>query len=366
MINTSVSNSDPEPLYMKLNFHNLIISSICIVFTLIFFFLNFAICLMHIRQSFLRQGFFKVIFSKTMLECLTNTIFIIINIIMLIKEEIQIWIFPFIVIFDFSYYSSITYELTTVFYLLCHNGKNEEVQNDEPMDKSLSRDDISLRKPSFKAIHIISILLGFFHAVAFGLFCFYENKDAKDPKKYFYFYYYFYFLPLNADLIWLAFFSINCLYFITSIAYLFLSWNVEQITHHIRLKHFSIYCFISGTLTLIFPVSRLILMINDDLIHKLIMMYVSSFSFLIYLWNNNRFKRNCYYVQRLIGKEGKQCLSKTYVMLKILFCCEKIEQPNFLDLNNSFVFHSLANMEDFIVEPNMDKVDSSSSIEEAF
>lgn len=346
--------------WKSLELNSFIVNIVSISLGVIYLLINFTVSLIHIRQPFLRQGYFKVIFSKSVIDCFVNIFFISINILMLIFKDKYFWWFLIIIFFfDFTYFTSISYECMTVFYLIFHKGKTEEISNDESMEHVLSKEEIAIKKPSFLFIHLLSFLLGGGHSILFGLFAYKVNPNfSPDSFKWF-----LYFLPINTNLIWTAFFTINFVYFIFSIIYLILSWNLEQITEQIRLKNFSIYCFISGCLCLVFPISRMILLFASSDMYLLILMYVTSVFFILYLGHECKFKINCYYVQYILGKEGKNCLSKFVVFIKILFCCEQIEQPNFLDLNNSFVFHSLANMGDFIVDPSLDKVDSSSFLE---
>lgn len=363
MNNTDFPDDNPieEPsFWLSLEFHSLIINGICIFASFIYFFLNFAICLMHIRQQFLRQGFFNVIFSKIILECFTNLIFIFINIIMIIFDESPKRSIPLIFIFDFTYFTSIYYEFLTIIYLLCYKRKSEEAPSDEPMDRVLSRDEIGIKKPTFKVIHILSFILGFLHSGFFVLFCLRQNINLHDFK------WYLYFIPINANLIWTAFFAANFFYFLVSIIYLILSWNVEKITSYIRLKNFSVYCFFASSLSLVFPISRFILTFAMSDLYLIIVMYVTSVLFIVYLGYNCYFRLNCYYVQYILSKEGKYFLNRLIKLLKILFCCEEVDAPNVLDLNNSFICHSLAYISDFITEPNMERFDSSSSVEEVF
>ena len=48
--------------------------------------------------------------------------------------------------------------------------------------------------------------------------------------------------------------------------------------------------------------------------------------------------------------KGKGFCKKINSALKILFCCKQIPSPNFIDLNSSFVYHSLAGFTDFLEE----------------
>ena len=71
--------------------------------------------------------------------------------------------------------------------------------------------------------------------------------------------------------------------------------------------------------------------------------------YFIYL-SHGFFRVNCYYIQYILGEDGKGFCKRFYMGFKILFCCKSIPSPNFIDLNSSYIYHSLANLNDFLTE----------------
>ena len=72
--------------------------------------------------------------------------------------------------------------------------------------------------------------------------------------------------------------------------------------------------------------------------------------YILYLIITSYFRVNCYYIQYVLEEQGKGCCKKAKTGMSIICCCRKIPSPNFVDLNSTFVYHSLANFNDFLQE----------------
>ena len=72
------------------------------------------------------------------------------------------------------------------------------------------------------------------------------------------------------------------------------------------------------------------------------------FLFFIYLIITSLFRLGCYYVQFVLSKAGNTFMNKVCFGLRILFKCQEVPEPNFIDYNSTFVYHSLASNSDFM------------------
>ena len=185
--------------------------------------------------------------------------------------------------------------------------------------------------------------------------CIANNKVNDDNSKVFY-------DQEKKKLFYLFFFVFNIAFFILSIIYCF---TRQKINETIKLKHYSIYCLIFSLISLIFPL-KIILnniiyekgneneddeyeegskKVNEEITD--IMACVYSFLLLFFFMENSYFRLNCYYVQNILSKKGNNCCSKFCLSIQILFTKIKISPPNFIDFNNTFLFHSLSSEKDF-------------------
>ena len=82
--------------------------------------------------------------------------------------------------------------------------------------------------------------------------------------------------------------------------------------------------------------------------------------FLIYLINTCRFRLKRYYVQTILMTKGNNFCDKLSFGLAIFFKNVDIQIPNFIDLNSNYIYHSLANINDFVQE-NEDNVSESNA-----
>ena len=139
--------------------------------------------------------------------------------------------------------------------------------------------------------------------------------------------------------------------------------NKGKVTNHIHLKNFSIYCVFSSIVSLLFPITLIvnIIIIADDE-EQYVFHYIILCGFLVYIIVTCCYRVRCYYVKYILESKGEGFFKRCAFGFRILFLCQKIQVPNFIDLNSSFILHSLANFNDFLREDN---VDSDELIEES-
>jgi hypothetical protein len=201
---------------------------------------------------------------------------------------------------------------------------------------------ILLSSYSFKSIYIIPFLLSILLAVSYIFLIYYFYKDPGEKLEGIP-----YFLGTfnNLELYNLLFYIFHFIYFSISLIYLFLSIDKERISNHIHLKSFSLYCFFSSFISLLFPVLSILKIYFDNA--QYMFSYLLVFIFLFYFLVTSIFRYGCYYIQFILGSYGNGFFLKLNYALKILFCCKKIAQPNFIDYSSSFIYHSLTNINDF-------------------
>lgn len=333
-----------------------------LVFITLSFSINLMIILIHCKQRSLRKGFFVIILVQIVMETLINLILLLIAIVNLFEIKILNLLFSLSVIFNFGYVTLILYNIRIVYYLMTLNQEKEESKNydSEDDDYNTRHNTIVLEQSTFKRFHIFCFLLSIIHTVLYTLKVYNDKKDyIPNNKKWNWFYYY-----LNGDKGYERFclYIYHIIFFIISVPYLFLSYNKSKITEHIYLKRFSLYCTFSAITSLLFPISLLITYIDIIKDNKEIIYFIILAAFLIYLFVTSFFRVNCYYVQHILEENGKGFCRKCSTGIHILFCCKKVPEPNFVDLNSAFVYHSLANINDFLELTNMD-MDSNNSQE---
>ena len=111
------------------------------------------------------------------------------------------------------------------------------------------------------------------------------------------------------------------------------------------MKRFSLYCIFSAIISLLFPISLLIYLLFGE---KDIIFIIILVAFLSYVLVTSFFRVNCYYIQYILEENGKSFLNKWKTGLRILFCCKKISPPNFVYITIAIIYHSLANINDFL------------------
>ena len=348
---------DDDEQEEKKHFHLLnIILVIALSFSLL---INIMIILIHSKQKSLRKGLFIIIFVQIIMEAIINFSLLLMNIIYLTDIERDKWFIVFPLLFNFGYVSNILYNIRIMFYLMTLDKKDDESVNYDLKDDNLENDNnsrvsrqstVSLISHSFISFHFFSFSLSIIHTVVYGLFLIIDNINIENKDKWRWFYYF----MNGSEGIWrLCLYVFHIIFFIISLPYLMLSLNKEKLSDHILLKRFSIYCIFSSLISLLFPTG---VIIHEFTIfkEKEQIFYYLMFVFILYILVTWVFRVNCYYIQYILEQKGKGFCQKCISGFRILFCCESIPSPNFIDLNSSFVYHSLANLNDFMQELTTD------------
>ena len=322
-----------------------------IFFSLIYFLLNFVLLLIHCRQPSLFQGFFIIVCLQIFLEALINVIILLISILYLCNIEKEAFLLIFQILFYFCYTTNILLNIRIIFFLMTSNKEKQELIDYDSDDnystastkgKKSRSSSISFPSYSFKSIYIIPFSLSIIFTGLYLLLTYFFQNDSKEKLEG---------IPYilgssnNLKLYNLLFYIFHFIYFIISLIYLFLSVNKEKVTNHIHLKSFSIYCFFSSFISLLFPVLSILKIYFDNAQH--LYSYLFVLIFLSYFSVTSFFRYGCYYIQFILGRYGNGFFLKLKYALKILFCCKKIAQPNFIDYNSNFIYHSLTNINDF-------------------
>ena len=328
------------------------VNAILVIFLLFSFLINFLIILIHSKENSLRKGFFVVIFIQIIMEAIINLSLLIMNIIYLCQIKTDTWFIIFPILFNFSQVTNILYNIRIMLYLMTLNRKEDEFvnydlkeENNFDRDSKLSHQStIGFIPHSFKSFHYCCFCLSIIHTILYIINLINDQIKIEDDKwKWFY-----YFMNGSDGLKRLVFFAFHIIFFLFSIIYLILSCNKLKISDHILLRRFSLYCVFSSIICLLFPSAMLIDQIYGET--KEDIFFIIMFAFIFYLLVTWYFRLNCYYIQYILEEKGKGFCKKFISGLKILFCCKSIPPPNFIDLNSSFVYHSLATFDDFLEE----------------
>ena len=326
---------------------------ILIVFTTFFFFLNLMILLIHSKQPFLRLGFFIIIFIQIILEGLTNLSLLLMNIIYLCNFNIGQLFIIFPTLFNFSYVSNMLYNIRIIWYLMTLNKEKEEsieyshensvtvTQFSKSSNNIKLKQTIGLVEPSYKSFHIFCFLLSLIHTIFYVLNLLLNDNIENGEWEWFN-----YFTYGSKGYYRLAFFIIHVIYIIISTPYLCFSCKKDTISENILLNSFYIYCILNAINSLVFPLSLILYSFLE--IKELFTLILIAF--IIFIIVTLHFRLNCYYVQTILAQNENTFRAKLISGLKIVFCCKGIPQPNFVDLNSAFIYHSLANANDFLQE----------------
>ena len=336
-----------------------IISLIFIIFNLL---ILITICKMHIKQISIREGYFNIIFTQIIIESLLNATCIVAIVFIMIFDDINYESFYIMsLFFNFFYNVDILYNVQTILYLKKAKNKvdkediyshNEDLSRSEDYNRDNS---IDLKKYSFRRIHFTSLFFTLIQSFIYSILYFefhddganknngMEKKDDNNNHKRKQLKWYFYFIG-NNNLFFLIIFSFNYLFVFFSITYCFLKQTINE---SIKLKNYSIYCFLSSIIGLMFPTKIIISQFIKDNDTNNTINIIYSLLFLIYLLINSHYRVNCYYVQSILSKNGRKFCKKLKYGLTILFTNEIVYSPNFIDFNNSFIYHSLASEKDF-------------------
>ena len=327
------------------------VNIILIVFLFFSLLINFMIILIHLKQKSLRRGFFIIIFVQIILEAIITFSLLIMNIIYLTDIKTDKWFAIFPILFNFGYITNILYNIRIMIYLMTLDKKKDELINYDLKEDTVGDDNASqlsrqstvgFTPHSFKSFHLCCFLLSIIHTIIYSLNLFKDEISVEDFKKWNWFYY---FMNGSGGKKRFFFFIFHYIFFIVSIPYLFLSLNKEKISEHILLKRFSLYCIFSSLISLLFPTSVFLHLIYKE---EMVEIYFGlMYAFVFYLSITWIFRVNCYYIQYVLESNGNGFCQKCAFGFKILFCCQSIPSPNFIDLNSTFIYHSLANLNDF-------------------
>jgi len=354
-ISNSSNDNSSENLNNSTNTNSLfekISNYFLFIFLIISFFINLIIILIHKRQSFFRQGFFKIVFVQIILEECINLSSIIMKLIYMFDITRGPWFFIFPIIFNFSYVTNILYNIRIIYFLKNYDKtRDEEINYDIKDGNSNSsyshQGSISLDQESFKNINIFSFSISIIYIIAYIIYIFTLDQKIKIESEDWKWYYY-YLVGEDGSYWMIFFFSIHIFYIFVSVPYFFKSMNKGKVTNNILLKNYSIYGVLSSIVSLLFPITFLVN--KAQLINNF--HYIISFGFLGYIFITCFYRIRCYYIKYILESERKGFFNRCIFGFRILFCCQTIKEPNFIDLNSSFIFHSLANVSDFLREDN--------------
>lgn len=344
----------PEEKKEKRHFHWG--NGILIAFLSFSFLINLMIILIHSKQKSLRRGFFTIIFAQICLESIISLSLLIMNIIYLSDIDKDRWFIIFPILFNFSHVADILYNIRIMYYLMTLNQQKDEQIDYNIKDELNEKDDdlarqttIGLKSHSFKSFHFFAILFSVIHTIFYVFNLIGDDKEIEKEHEWKWFYY---FMSGSDKAYRLAFYFPHYFFLAFSIPYLILSLNKERISDHILLKRFSLYCIFSSIISLLFPAAVIVDCFIGEEIEEIY--YILMLAFIIYLSVTLFFRVNCYYIQYILEENGKGFCNKCANGFRILFCCKSIPSPNFIDLNSSFIYHSLANFNDFLQELSTD------------
>ena len=341
-----------------------------IIFLFISFLIYLMIIIIHSKQKLLRIGFFIIIFVQIIMDSIITFSLLIMNIIYLTGIIMGKWFVVFPILFNFGYITNILYNIRIMIYLMTLNKrKDESVSYDlkDDTDTDIDSEKVSKSRQStigfiphsFNSFHYFCFSLSILHTIIYSINLFFDECPIEDLIKWNWFYY---FMNGSNGVKRFGFFIFHYIFFIISVPYLILSLNKEKISDHILLKRFSIYCIFNSSISLIFPISLIFIEIfeldkvdKENKVDIKIISFIILFAFIFYLYITWYFRINCYYIQYILEKSGKNFFKKCAFGFRILFRCQSIPTPNFIDYNSSFIYHSLANLNDFLQELSTDK-----------
>lgn len=354
---------------------NIVCNYLAVTLNFIVLLINLVMILIHLKQPLLRQGFFSITFMQIISETFINFALIVQNFFYLLDKVVDRdpWFSTFPTIFNFFYTLNILYNIRSILYLISLNKNNEETEKDTNTSglglssDVIEEDSISFARHSFTSFHIFSFFFTIVENVLYILkIVRFFNDNDYEPESFLWKWVY-YFIGGSSEYYRFAFFTYNYIFFLVSIYYLVLSCNKDKITKNILLKRYSYYCFFSSLVSLLFPIALLIdeRKKDDREENGNYSPFIIPLAFLIYLFITCWFRLTCYYVDYILGQNGKGFFNKFLFGLKILFCCAKIPQPNFIDLNSTFVYHALANEKDFSQGFEKENIDNIKELSDA-
>ena len=353
-----------------------IANAFLLVSTLFSMLFNITILIIHIKQPLLKRGFFNVVFGQVITEFLINISIFFINLIYVIYDEGRPgkWFIIFPILFNLCYEAYIIYNIRIIFFLMTYNNDKDDLIN-YALDNDISRDSnlshqgsISIVDVSFKGFHILSYSIAGIYIIFYivNLLVFQDEPKVQEQN----WMWYYYFICGNKYFSRIFFFVFHIIFFIISVVYLFKSLDKNKISKHIYLRSYALYCIFASSITIVFPIVLLVFIFvydnNSDTSRQLRQEYliIILLAFFIFLLSTTIFRLKNYYVDYVLSQDGKGCLNWLCSALKILFCCKKMHELNFVDLNSSFIYHALSSANDLVIEDAPDNIFSSSSQKE--
>lgn len=326
--------------------HIKLILIIYIISNFLLFLMNLILSLIHKKEEMFRENFFQVVYNQIIFSGLTNLFLIVISFLIYFNvyqnnflPKIFSCVLNYLIIIDTNYH-------IMILLYLCFktNERNSTLYED-----SRGVGSISISKNPFRMIHIASFIVGIIHTIIFFFSIKSNVTDINNNNFYLINDFYYFFYPVETSLLKFLIFLPYLVIFIISIPYLLISINPLKITTHIQLKHYAIFCLLLSIINLITPISKTILSkILDVKDCQIFFIYFSSVLFLIGLIGCCFYRLNCLYIDYVLSNEGSGFVDKVRFGIKILLGKVKIIRPNFIDYNNSFIYHSLAYKSDFM------------------
>jgi len=307
-----------------------------IIFGLFNFLTSFLLFLIHYKQSYFQQRFFRVIYYIIANECIISLIIIIVSILNIFDVD-KTYIFG--LFFYFFFYVIIIYNILILYYLL----KDSEIDNDLiKKDIKSPKLSISFTPYNFKQYHFFSFGLSIIWIILFFAICIFilDNINEKlfilydEKKQYFLF---LFFIPVY-------------IYAILSFIYMFSSFCSSS--KKIKMKFYAVNSIINSIIYLLIPLIYYITIkknINKDY-SNIITFSLNLFSLL----SSNIYRINCIYVKSVLNSNDESFCVAFKKGLKIIFCRDTVKGLNIIDFNNPFIYHSLLTAFDFDI--NNDKI----------
>ena len=329
--------------------HRVITNSFVALFALISLIISFGIVVIHNRRPFLKQNFFKVIFSLSIYETLLY-FFLLVNAILFILKvdsEIVVKLISFIITVLST--AMFAYNILIILYLFSQTNTKDSLIDKEIENDHSTRVSIHLMSHSFRYMDIIAIIAGAVHGGVALLLeysgCFYNTIMYINSKQ-------------DTDIHGLLKFIVyapNYIFFIISIPYFLSSWNKEKITDKIKLKKFAAYCLIVSFFSCIYPILSLLwIFTKQSNTFTIIGMYIVTFSLCASMLISGRYRLSCYYINFILQGNGEKCCNMFGSFMRIIFLRAKIPELNFVDFNSAFIYHSIATAGDFVSDANID------------
>lgn len=321
---------------------------------------------LHFRVLVFRQEFFQVVCGITIVEFLLYLVIFSSSILNLIfidsqqdfKDKMDNYMSA---LFDIFFTMLISYLIVVIIFIYSKSTSYDKINAEETVNKGRDTEySVVMLSHSYSLIHIISILSGLIHSVLvillkiflknyfvnFTLITFLRGDLEKDPQS----------VQHRAKLISVLLYIPHYFLLIFSLYYLSKSWDKTRVSDKYLIKSFGVNNFVFALLSLVFPVSFLIsYFITKITKEPIALRWINIgfvFIFLLLMLKLIHYRVSRYYVQTILGLKAN-CCEKMISFFKIL-CCGEIKDPDFVDFNSMFIYHSLYSEFDFVSD-NMDE-----------